>query len=195
MCSGRNWTAIGSERSGLQRSNSSDGKFRSREGELTLHDRRPRMDRERLVLYPELIYRRYRDDVLVDEAVLKIAMRCYYPEELLNSHRGAWVSSREHVGRICRGTVRRRAGIGRRVRRERLTNRWSPGKAPPPTTPRRERLRQERPAKNAGPTARDPGQDIRGVPPRTSRQERGTYGGTPVRSSGASGLRLGASWL
>jgi hypothetical protein len=42
------------------------------------------MDRERLVLYPELIYRRYRDNELVDEAVLKIAMRCYYPEELLS---------------------------------------------------------------------------------------------------------------
>jgi hypothetical protein len=55
------------------------------EGErITLHDRRPRMDRERLVLYPELIYRRYRDDRLVDEAVLKIALRCYYPEELLD---------------------------------------------------------------------------------------------------------------
>jgi SAM-dependent methyltransferase len=54
------------------------------EGRVTMHDRRPRMDRERLVLYPELIYRRYRDDELVDEAVLKIAMRCYYPEELPN---------------------------------------------------------------------------------------------------------------
>ena len=53
-------------------------------GRVTLHDRRSRIDRERLVLYPELIYRRYRDDALVDEAVLKIAMRCYYPEELLN---------------------------------------------------------------------------------------------------------------
>jgi cyclopropane fatty-acyl-phospholipid synthase-like methyltransferase len=28
-------------------------------GRVTMHDRRPRMDRERLVLYPELIYRRY----------------------------------------------------------------------------------------------------------------------------------------
>jgi len=53
-------------------------------GQVTLHDRRSRMDRERLVLYPELIYRRYRNDELVDEALIKIAMRCYYPEELLN---------------------------------------------------------------------------------------------------------------
>ena len=52
-------------------------------GRVTMHDRRPRMDRERLVLYPELIYRRYRGDEMVDEAVLKIAMRCYYPKELL----------------------------------------------------------------------------------------------------------------
>jgi SAM-dependent methyltransferase len=52
-------------------------------GRLCMYDRRPRMDRERLILYPELIYRRYLADELVDEAVLKISMRCYYPEELL----------------------------------------------------------------------------------------------------------------
>jgi SAM-dependent methyltransferase len=51
-------------------------------GRVTLHDRRPRMDREKLVLYPELVYRHYEEDRLVDEAVLKIAMRCYYPDEL-----------------------------------------------------------------------------------------------------------------
>lgn len=51
---------------------------------VTMHDRRSRMDRGRLVLYPELIYRRYREDELVDEAVLEIAMRCYYPQELLS---------------------------------------------------------------------------------------------------------------
>jgi SAM-dependent methyltransferase len=51
---------------------------------VTMHDRRSSMNRERLVLYPELIYRRYRDDELVDKVVLKIALRCYYPEELLN---------------------------------------------------------------------------------------------------------------
>jgi hypothetical protein len=42
------------------------------------------MDREKLVLYPELIYRRYEAYELVDEAVLKISMRSYYPEELLS---------------------------------------------------------------------------------------------------------------
>jgi SAM-dependent methyltransferase len=50
-------------------------------GTLTCHDRRPRLDPDKLVLYPELIYRHYRGERLVDEAVLKIAMRCYYPGE------------------------------------------------------------------------------------------------------------------
>lgn len=53
-------------------------------GRVTLHDRRPRMDPESMVLYPELIYRRYRGNELVDEAVLRIPMRCYYPDELLS---------------------------------------------------------------------------------------------------------------
>ena len=48
---------------------------------ITCHDRRPRMDSDNLVLYPELIYRRYEGGVLKDETVLKIVMRCYYPEE------------------------------------------------------------------------------------------------------------------
>jgi len=50
---------------------------------VTCHDRRPRMNSEMLVLYPELIYRRYADDSIVDETVLKIAMRCYYPEQFV----------------------------------------------------------------------------------------------------------------
>jgi SAM-dependent methyltransferase len=48
---------------------------------ISCHDRRPRMDPDNLVLYPELIYRRYEGEVLTGEAVLKIAMQCYYPEE------------------------------------------------------------------------------------------------------------------
>lgn len=52
-------------------------------GRVTLHDRRARMDGERLILYPELVYRRYEQDRLIDEAVLSFPMRCYYPEELL----------------------------------------------------------------------------------------------------------------
>jgi hypothetical protein len=33
--------------------------------------------------YPELIYRRYVGQTLVDQVLLKIAMRCYYPEEFV----------------------------------------------------------------------------------------------------------------
>ena len=36
-----------------------------------------------MILYPELIYRHYRGEALVDEATLDIAMRCYYPEEFV----------------------------------------------------------------------------------------------------------------
>jgi SAM-dependent methyltransferase len=50
-------------------------------GRVTCHERWIRMDPDKMVLYPELIYRRYQDGALVDEAVLKIAMRCYYPEQ------------------------------------------------------------------------------------------------------------------
>jgi len=49
-------------------------------GRLTCHDRRAAMDTENLVLYPELIYRRYEGERLVDESILKIPMRCYYPD-------------------------------------------------------------------------------------------------------------------
>jgi SAM-dependent methyltransferase len=56
---------------------------------IVCHERSPRMDPDNLVLYPELIYRRYEEEVLTGEAVLKIAMRCYYPEEfekIIRSH-------------------------------------------------------------------------------------------------------------
>jgi SAM-dependent methyltransferase len=58
-------------------------------GRVTCHDRRLRVDAERRILYPELIWRRYRNDELVDEAVLRIAMRCYDPdgfEKLVTEH-------------------------------------------------------------------------------------------------------------
>lgn len=58
-------------------------------GKIVHHERRPRMDRAKLVLYPELIYRRYEGETLMDEAILKIAMRCYYPgqfEKLIVDH-------------------------------------------------------------------------------------------------------------
>lgn len=36
-----------------------------------------------MILYPELIYRRYQGEALMDETTLKIAMRCYYPEDFV----------------------------------------------------------------------------------------------------------------
>ena len=50
-------------------------------GRVTCHDRKVRVEPQPLVLYPRLIYRRYRASVLVDTATLDIAMRCYYPDE------------------------------------------------------------------------------------------------------------------
>jgi hypothetical protein len=50
------------------------------DGRVACFDRRVRIDREELVVYPDLVYRHYRGQVLVQEAVLHLAMRCYYPE-------------------------------------------------------------------------------------------------------------------
>jgi len=50
-------------------------------GKLVRYDRKARIDAEKLVLYPELIYRRYEGQTLAEESVLKIVMRCYYPDE------------------------------------------------------------------------------------------------------------------
>ena len=58
-------------------------------GRLTCHDRRRRLNREPLVLYPELVWRRFEGEALVDEVALQIAMRCYYADEfamLVTSH-------------------------------------------------------------------------------------------------------------
>jgi SAM-dependent methyltransferase len=59
-------------------------------GRVTCHDRRPSLNADPLILYPELIWRRYEAQRLVDEARLRIAMRCYYPDEfsrLIGAHR------------------------------------------------------------------------------------------------------------
>ena len=50
-------------------------------GRVACYDRKSGIDVEKLILYPELIYRRYAGERLVDESVLKIVMRCYYPDE------------------------------------------------------------------------------------------------------------------
>jgi SAM-dependent methyltransferase len=52
-------------------------------GRVTCSVRRSGVSADPLVLYPDLIYRRYRGEVLVEEAVSQIAMRCWYPEELV----------------------------------------------------------------------------------------------------------------
>jgi SAM-dependent methyltransferase len=39
------------------------------------------MDSEKMVLYPRLIYRKYKGDELLEEFVQRIKMRCYYPDE------------------------------------------------------------------------------------------------------------------
>lgn len=52
-------------------------------GSLRRYDNCPRITADPLVCYPELIYRFYQEDQLVEEAVLPIAMRCYYPDEFL----------------------------------------------------------------------------------------------------------------
>jgi len=66
-------------------------------GKIACYDRRSRMNPEKLILYPELIYRQYEGEVLREETVLKLVMRCYYPddfEKLVAAHRfnilGCW---------------------------------------------------------------------------------------------------------
>ncbi len=52
-------------------------------GRLTRHHRNAGFNEDTLTVYPELIYRMWDGTELVDEAVMKIAMRCYYPDELI----------------------------------------------------------------------------------------------------------------
>ena len=52
-------------------------------GRVVCSSRQPHMTLHPLVLYPELVYRRYEENALVGEAVLKFPMRCYYPDEFL----------------------------------------------------------------------------------------------------------------
>lgn len=57
-------------------------------GVLRRYDNCPRITAEPLVCYPELIYRFFKGEELVEEAVLPIAMRCYYPNEFLTLLKG-----------------------------------------------------------------------------------------------------------
>jgi hypothetical protein len=53
------------------------------EGTVVRFDRRTRIQESPLVIYPDLIYRTYRGGDLVREVIHSIAMRCYYPDELI----------------------------------------------------------------------------------------------------------------
>jgi SAM-dependent methyltransferase len=58
-------------------------------GIVACYDRRLRIDVQHLVLYPDLVYRRYQGNMLMEEVVLNLVMRCYYPEtfdELITGH-------------------------------------------------------------------------------------------------------------
>lgn len=53
------------------------------------YSRRRKLDEQRLVLYPDLVYRRYQSGDLAEEIILHLALRCYYPEtfeESITSH-------------------------------------------------------------------------------------------------------------
>jgi len=56
---------------------------------MTCHDVRRRLAEDPLVVYPELIYRTYQGDELVDETVLPVPMRCFYPNGFLELIRSA----------------------------------------------------------------------------------------------------------
>ncbi|MFN8469115.1 MAG: class I SAM-dependent methyltransferase [Caldilineaceae bacterium] len=50
-------------------------------GKLACYARKAGVAKDKLVLYPELIYRRFAGETLAEESVLPIVMRCYYPDE------------------------------------------------------------------------------------------------------------------
>lgn len=51
---------------------------------LVHHELRKTMDPESLVLYPDLIYRLYKDNTLMDTSILNLIMRCWYPDDFLS---------------------------------------------------------------------------------------------------------------
>ena len=76
---------------------------------------RKAMDPERLVLYPQLIYRKYQGDKLLHEFIQPIKMRCHYPDEF-RALVGALISDSRHVGWIRRGGLREGNRVGPRNR-------------------------------------------------------------------------------
>jgi SAM-dependent methyltransferase len=55
-----------------------------RNGYVTCHERREHFDSQRLILYPEFIYRYYIEDELIEMVNQKICMRFYYPDQFIN---------------------------------------------------------------------------------------------------------------
>lgn len=58
-------------------------------GRVSCSDRRVRIDKEQMVIYPDLVYRRYQGLALAEEVVMHLAMQCYYPEtfeQLIRDH-------------------------------------------------------------------------------------------------------------
>lgn len=48
---------------------------------ITCYEKRNKVRINPLTIYPELIYRKYQGDTFIEEKILNVAMRCYYPEE------------------------------------------------------------------------------------------------------------------
>jgi len=59
------------------------------EERVTCHDIRRRLAENPLIVYPELIYRRWRGEEMLEEVVLPIPMRVFYPNEFLDLIREA----------------------------------------------------------------------------------------------------------
>lgn len=51
------------------------------EGRVTCHHKKTWINPDKLILYPEIIYREYRGEELIGKAVQRLVMRCYYPGE------------------------------------------------------------------------------------------------------------------
>ena len=54
------------------------------DGRVVCYDVRRQLTPDPLVLYPELIYRRFIGEEMVEEEILPIPMRCFYPPEFLS---------------------------------------------------------------------------------------------------------------
>lgn len=52
-------------------------------GYVTCHERKEHFDSQRLILYPESIYRYYIEGALIETVTQKICMRLYYPDQFI----------------------------------------------------------------------------------------------------------------